>query len=60
MIKKKKLEQAIFEGDTDRRIIEKMIREKALAGNDLKRYIDSIPDVSDNAEEFTIELGKRL
>jgi hypothetical protein len=59
MNKKKQLEQATFEGDTDKRIIEKMLREKTLAVGDLKHYIDSIPDVSDNAEEFVVELGRR-
>jgi len=59
MNKKKQLEQAIFEGDTDKRIIEKMLREKILAVDDLKGYIDNITDVSDNAEEFVVELGKR-
>jgi hypothetical protein len=59
MNRKKQLEQVMFEGDTDKRIIEKMLREKALAEDDLKHYVDSIPDVSDNAEEFAVELGKR-
>ncbi len=59
MNKKKQLEQATFEGDTDKRIIEKMLRERTLAADDLKGYIDSIPDASDNAEEFVVELGKR-
>jgi hypothetical protein len=60
MIKKRQLEQTMFEGDTDKRIIDKMLREKVLTADDLKGYIDSITDVSDNAEEFVIELGKRL
>ena len=59
MNKKKQLEQVIFEGDTDKRIIEKMLREKSLDEDDLRQYVDSIPDVSDNAEEFAVELGKR-
>jgi hypothetical protein len=59
MTKKKQIEQRRYEGDSDKRIIEKMLREKSIALDELQSYIDNIPDASDNAEEFTVELSKR-
>jgi len=59
MTKKKQSVQSPYEGDADKRIIEKMLREKNITPGELQAYIDDIPDVSDNAEEFTVELNKR-
>jgi len=59
MTKKRQIGQTVFEGDMDKRIIEKMLREKVASQDDLLYYMDSVPDCSDNAEEFTVELAKR-
>lgn len=40
----------------DKRIIEKRLRTEEITKEQLKGYLDKLPDVSDNAEEFVIEL----
>jgi hypothetical protein len=59
MMKKRQVGQMAYDGDSDRRIIEKMLREKSISPDELHGYIESIPDASDNADEFTVELSKR-
>ena len=54
MKKKKLLDNKII----DKRIIEKKLRTNEITEEQLKEYLDKLPDVSDNAEEFVIELEK--
>ena len=52
MKKKESLDEKIM----DKRIIEKKLRTEEITKEQLKEYLDKLPDVSDNAEEFVIEL----
>jgi len=40
----------------DKRVIEKKLRTGDITEEQLNEYLDKLPDVSDNAEEFVIEL----
>ena len=52
MKKKESLDEKIM----DKRIIEKKLRTEEITKEQLKEYLDKLPDVSDNAEEFVVEL----
>lgn len=43
-------------GEVDRRIVDKMLIRKEISPEELKEYTDTLPDVSDNAEEMTVEI----
>jgi hypothetical protein len=59
MTKKRQIGPTVFEGDTDKRLIEKMLREKSASQEDLQNYLEGVPDCSDNADEFAVELTRR-
>jgi hypothetical protein len=48
--KKKSKEQGI-----DKRIVERMVRDKKMKAEDLKAYLKKLPDVSSLAEEMDVE-----
>jgi hypothetical protein len=48
--KKKSKEQGI-----DKRILERMVRDKKMKAEDLKAYLKKLPDLSGLAEEMDIE-----
>lgn len=52
MVKKKK---DLYEGEMDKRIIEKKILMGYMSEKELKEYLKSLPDVSDNVEEMRVE-----
>jgi len=52
MVKKKK---DLYEGEIDKRIIEKKILMGYMSEKELKEYLRSLPDVSDNVEEMRVE-----
>ncbi len=52
MKKKEPLDDKII----DKRVIEKKLRTGDITEEQLNEYLDKLPDVSDNAEEFVIEL----
>ncbi len=43
-------------GEVDRRIVDKMLIRKEISPEELKEYTDTLPDVSGNAEEMTVEI----
>ncbi len=46
----------VYDGDLDKRMIEKKLTKGDIAENDLEKYLAGLPDVSDNAEEVIIEM----
>ena len=48
-----------FQGETDRRFIDKKILFGDITKDNLKDYLDQLPDLSDNAEEITITIKER-
>lgn len=48
--------QTQYEGNPDKRIIQRRILTGDIAEEDLKGYQASLPDVSENAEEITVML----
>ena len=45
-----------YEGSMDIRILQKRILSGEIPEETLKDYLNSLPDVSDNAEEITVSL----
>jgi hypothetical protein len=43
-------------GEVDRRILDKMLVRREISPEEMKKYTDSLPDVSENAEEIVIEM----
>ncbi len=43
-------------GEVDRRILDKMLIRKEIAPEELKKYTDSLPDLSENMEEIVVEI----
>ncbi|MBN2515127.1 MAG: hypothetical protein JXC33_03735 [Deltaproteobacteria bacterium] len=43
----------------DKRIIEKMIQAGNITEEEIKTYLESLPDLSENAEEIIVEMGKK-
>lgn len=52
MVKKKK---EIYEGDLDKRIIEKKLLTGLLTESDLESYLKSLPDLSAQVEEIRVD-----
>ncbi|GAJ02817.1 unnamed protein product [marine sediment metagenome] len=48
-----------YDGDLDKRIIEKKLFKGNISEKDLEDYFAQLPDVSDNAEEIIIDLEKK-
>ena len=44
-------------GETDRRALDRMLIQKQISPAELKEYTDTLPDVSDNAEEVIVEIS---
>ncbi len=49
----------IYSGSTDKRIIGMKIFNGELVEEDLKDYLDSLPDVSANADTVTVVMEKK-
>ena len=49
----------IYSGSTDKRIIRMKILNGQLKEEDLKDYLESLPDVSANAEQVTVVMDKQ-
>jgi len=49
----------IYSGSTDKRIIRMKILQGELKEEDLKDYLESIPDVSANADKVTVVMDKK-
>lgn len=47
-----------YDGDIDKRIIEKKLLKGEITEKDLEEYLAQLPDVSDNAEEVWIDFEK--
>ena len=45
-------------GQTDRRILDKMLIQREISPEELKKYTDTLPDVSDNMEEMIVEVSE--
>jgi len=45
-------------GQTDRRILDKMLIQREISPEELKKYTDTLPDVSDNMEEMIVEISE--
>jgi hypothetical protein len=45
-----------IQGEVDRRIIDKMLIRGEIDQDKMKEYLDSLPDVSENAEEIVMEM----
>ncbi|OPY07188.1 MAG: hypothetical protein A4E66_02081 [Syntrophus sp. PtaB.Bin001] len=45
-----------IQGEVDRRIIDKMLIRGEIDPDKMKEYLDSLPDVSENAEEIVMEM----
>ena len=45
-----------YNGNTDKRIIEKKLSKRTTSDKDLEGYLAQLPDVSDNAEEIIIDM----
>jgi hypothetical protein len=45
-------------GEVDRRIVDKMLMQKVISPDELKRYTDTLPDVSANMEEIIVEISE--
>ena len=43
----------------DKRIIEKMIQAGNITEEEIKTYLESLPDLSENVEEIIVEMGKK-
>lgn len=52
MVKKKK---EMYEGELDKRIIEKKMQTGFLTESDLESYLKSLPDLSSSVEEIKID-----
>lgn len=57
MTKKKQVTSKMYEGNPDKRIIEKLMRNKSLTREELNAYLKTIPDASDKYDEVTVEIG---
>jgi hypothetical protein len=57
MTKKKQVTNKMYTGNPDKRIIEKLMRNKSLTKEELNAYLKTLPDVSDRYDEVTVELG---
>jgi len=49
----------IYSGSTDKRIIRMKILNEELKEEDLKDYLESLPDVSANADRVTVVMDKK-
>jgi hypothetical protein len=49
----------IYSGSTDKRIIAMKIMNGELKEEDLKDYLESLPDVSANVEQVTVVMDKK-
>jgi hypothetical protein len=49
----------IYSGSADKRIIRMKIMNGELKEEDLKEYLESLPDVSANAEQVTVVMDKK-
>jgi hypothetical protein len=49
----------IYSGSTDKRIIRMKILNGQLKEEDLKNYLESLPDVAANAEQVTVVMDKK-
>lgn len=49
----------IYSGSTDKRIIGMKIMNEELKEEDLKDYLESLPDVSANADKVTVVMDKK-
>jgi|WetSurMetagenome_2_1015567.scaffolds.fasta_scaffold583289_1 hypothetical protein len=45
-------------GEIDRRILDKMLIQREISPEELKKYTDTLPDVSDNMEEMIVEISE--
>jgi len=45
-----------YEGNPDKRFVQKRLMNNEITEEDLKGYLNSLPDVSHNAEEITASL----
>ena len=45
-----------YDGNLDKRIIEKKLSKRTVSEKDLEGYLAQLPDVSDNAEEIIIDI----
>lgn len=45
-------------GEIDRRILDKMLIQRVISPEELKKYTDTLPDVSDNMEEMIVEISE--
>lgn len=45
-----------YDGDLDKRIIEKKLSEGNITEKNLEKYLAGLPDASDNAEEVITEM----
>lgn len=43
----------------DKRIIEKMIQTGTITEEEIKTYLESLPDVSENAEEIIVDMERK-
>ena len=57
MTKKKQAEIKMYSGNTDKRIIDKQVRNKSLTKEELSAYLKTLPDLSDKYEEIVVEMG---
>ena len=57
MTKKKLVENKMYSGNPDKRIIAKSLRNKSLTQEELKAYLKTLPDLSDKCEEIVVEIG---
>jgi len=48
--------ETLFEGNPDKRIIQRRILNGEITEEHMKDYFNSLPDVSDNAEKTTVTL----
>jgi len=47
-------------GEVDRRILDKMLIRKEISPEELKKYTDTLPDVSANMEEMIVEISEEV
>jgi len=45
-------------GEVDRRILDKMLIRREISPEELKKYTDTLPDVSANMEEMIVEISE--
>jgi hypothetical protein len=45
-----------YDGDLDKRVIEKKLIEGEISEKDLEEYLAQLPDLSDNAEEIIVDM----